>query len=176
MFPHQLKMLVPVLHYTFRESQYQYRAGHSQTGLLSQRSTIVRSGPTIIKFAFVSVVLGTIETSLLTGLSQLIFFIAELESDVPSPVEDACTCSTLHIRGGSVYKHYRRCPIHNDTEEHVSVSIQSSTFTDGQSNFVQVDKLPETNCMPEPVENACVCSTLHIQGGSAYKYQKMSNT
>jgi len=36
----------------------------------------------------------------------------------PEPVKDACVCSTLHIQGGSVHKHYNRCPVHNDTEEH----------------------------------------------------------
>ena len=89
--------------------------------------------------------------------------------DAPQPVEDWCVCSSLHVHGNSVNVcYYHRCPVHNDTMEH---DCTHDNIVTGQANFVQVDKLPETNCMPEPVKNACVCSTLHIQGCSSYKYQ-----
>ena len=84
-------------------------------------------------------------------------------------MEDACICSSMHVQGNRVNFHcYHRCPVHNDTMEH---DYTHDNIVTGQSNFVQIDKLPETNCMPEPVEDACICSTLHIQGGSSYKYQ-----
>ena len=83
-------------------------------------------------------------------------------------MEDSCICSSLLVQGNSVnVRYYHRCPVHNDTMEH---DCTHDNIVTGQSNFVQVGKLPETNCMPEPVENACVCSTLHIQGNSAYIY------
>ena len=34
------------------------------------------------------------------------------------PLEHTCICSTLHMQGNSVHKHYNRCPAHNDTQEH----------------------------------------------------------
>ena len=84
-------------------------------------------------------------------------------------MEDSCICSSLLVQGNSVNVcHYHRCPVHNDTLEH---DCTHDNIVTGQANFVQVDKLPETNCMPEPAEDACVCSTLHIQGGSSYKCQ-----
>ena len=50
------------------------------------------------------------------------FLNAGLQTDetisTPQSAEDACICSTLHIQGNSVHKHYNRCPVHNDTEEH----------------------------------------------------------
>ena len=84
-------------------------------------------------------------------------------------MEDSCICSSLLVQGKSVnVRYYHRCPVHNDTMEH---DCTHDNIVTGQANFVQVDELPETNCMPEPVEDACVCSTLHIQGGSSCQYQ-----
>ena len=84
-------------------------------------------------------------------------------------VEDACICSSLHVQGNRVnVRYYHRCPVHHDTMEH---DCTHNNIVTGQSNFVRFDELPESINMPVPVEDACVCSTLHIQGSSAYKYQ-----
>ena len=84
-------------------------------------------------------------------------------------VEDACICSSLHVQGNRVnVRYYHRCPVHNDTLEH---DCTHNNIVTGQSNIVRFDEQPETSSTPEPVEDACVCSTLHIQGSSAYKYQ-----
>ena len=81
-------------------------------------------------------------------------------------VEDTCICSSLHVQGNRVnVRYYHRCPVHNDTMEH---DCAHNSIVTGQTNF---DKLPETISTPEPVEDTCVCSTLHIQGSSAYNYQ-----
>ena len=85
--------------------------------------------------------------------------------DTPQPVEDQCICSSLHIHGSSVNVcYYHRCPVHNDTVKH---DCTHDNIVNGKSNFVQFDKLPET---PLPVEDACICSTLHIQGKAMQKY------
>ena len=89
--------------------------------------------------------------------------------DTPQPVEDRCICSSLHVHGSSVNVHFdHRCPVHNDTLEH---DCTHDNIVIGQSNFVQFREMPETISTPEPVEDACICSTLYIQGGSSYKYQ-----
>ena len=83
-------------------------------------------------------------------------------------VEDTCICSSLHIHGNRVNVcSYHRCPVHNDTLEHDC----THNIVTGQSNFVQFGELPETISTPEPVEDTCICSMLHIQGSSAYNYQ-----
>ena len=88
--------------------------------------------------------------------------------DTPQPVEDWCICSSLHIHGSSVNVcYYHRCPVHNDTMEH---DYTHDNIVIGQSNFVQFDELPETINTPQPVEDACICSTLHIQGKAIQKY------
>ena len=84
-------------------------------------------------------------------------------------VEDACICSSLHVQGNRVNVHYyHRCPVHNDTLEH---DCTYNNIVTGQSNFVRFGELPGTISMPEPVEDACICSTLHVQESLAYKYQ-----
>ena len=81
-------------------------------------------------------------------------------------VEDTCICSSLHVQGNRVNVHYyHRCPVHNDTLEH---DCTCNNIVTGQSKF---DEQPETISTQEPAEDACICSTLHIQGSSAYKYQ-----
>ena len=90
--------------------------------------------------------------------------------DTPQAVEDRCICSSLHIHGNSVnVRYYHRCPVHNDTLEH---DCTHNNIVTGQTNFVQFDdsELPETINTPEPVEDACVCSTLHMQGNSVHKH------
>ena len=85
-------------------------------------------------------------------------------------VEDTCICSSLHVQGNRVnVRYYHRCPVHNDTMEH---DCTHNNIVTGQSNFVRFDELPETISTPEPVEDACVCSTLHMQGNSVHKYNR----
>ena len=67
-----------------------------------------------------------------------------------------------------IARYYHCCPVHNYTMEH---DCTHDNIVSRQSNFVQFCEMPETINTPEPVEDACICSTLHIQGGSAYKYQ-----
>ena len=87
--------------------------------------------------------------------------------DTPQAVEDQCICSSLHIHGNSVNVcYYHRCPVHNDTLEH---DCTHNNIVTGQSNVVRFGELPIST--PEPVEDACICSMLHVQGSSAYKYQ-----
>ena len=82
--------------------------------------------------------------------------------DTPQPVEDRCICSSLHIHGSSVNVCcYHRCSVHNDTMEH---DCMHANIVTGQTNFIRFDELPETINTPQPVEDACTCSTLHIQG------------
>ena len=89
--------------------------------------------------------------------------------ETPCAVEDWCICSSLHIHGNLVnVRYYHRCPVHNDTMEHDCTHFNTVT---GQSNLVKFGETPETISMPKPVEDACICSTLQIQGNSAYKYQ-----
>ena len=40
-----------------------------------------------------------------------------LKISAPQSAENTCICSTLHMQGNTVHKHYNRCPVHNDTEE-----------------------------------------------------------
>ena len=84
-------------------------------------------------------------------------------------VEDWCICSSLHVHGNSVNVCYcHRCPVHNDTLEY---NCTPSNIVSGQTNFVRFGELPLNISTPQPVEDACICSMLHIQGSSAYKYQ-----
>ena len=86
--------------------------------------------------------------------------------DTPCAVEDQCICSSLHIHGNLVnVRYYHRCPVHNDTMEHDCTHFSIVT---GQSNFVQFGELPIST--PEPVEDACICSMLHIHGNCVHKY------
>ena len=88
--------------------------------------------------------------------------------DSPQPVEDWCICSSLHVHGNAVNVcYYHRCPVHNDTLEH---DCTHNNIVTGQSNFVQFDKPPLKISTPQPVENSCVCSTLHIHRNSAHKH------
>ena len=83
-------------------------------------------------------------------------------------VEDTCICSSLVVQGNRVNVcSYHRCPVHNDAMEH---DCTHNNIVTGQSNFVKFDKLPETISTPEPVEDACICSMLHIQGSSVHKH------
>ena len=81
-------------------------------------------------------------------------------------VEDTCICSSLLVQGNRVKVcYYHRCPVHNDTLEH---NCTHNNIVTGQSKF---DEQPETISTPESAKDACICSTLHIQGNSTYKYQ-----
>ena len=95
--------------------------------------------------------------------------------DTPQAVEDWCICTSLHIHGNSVNVCYcHRCPVHNDTLEH---DCTHNNIVTGQSNFVQFDELPLTISTSQSVEDACTCSTLHIQGNSVQQtLQEMSCT
>ena len=85
--------------------------------------------------------------------------------DTPQPVEDRCICSSLHVHGNSENEcYYHRCPVHDNTMEY---GCTYNNIVTGQANFAQFDELPEAISTPEPVEDVCVCSTLHIQGGSS---------
>ena len=80
-------------------------------------------------------------------------------------VEDTCICFSLHVQGNRVNVRYsHRCPVHNDTLEH---DCTHNNIVTGQ--FVQFRELPETISMPVPVEDACICSTLHMQRNSVHK-------
>ena len=88
--------------------------------------------------------------------------------DTPCEVEDQCICSSLHIHGNLVnVRYYHRCPAHNDTMEHDCTHFNIVT---GQSNFVRFGELPETISTPQSAEDACICSTLHIQGNLVHKH------
>ena len=88
--------------------------------------------------------------------------------NTPQAVEDRCICSSFHIHGNSVNIHdYHRCPLHNDTMEH---DCTHTNIVTGQSNFVQFDKLPLKISSPQSAEDACVCSTLHMQGNTVHKH------
>ena len=54
--------------------------------------------------------------NIVTGQSNFVRFAETIST--PESVEDGCVCSTLHIQGNTVHKHYNRCQVHNDTEEH----------------------------------------------------------
>ena len=83
-------------------------------------------------------------------------------------VEDWCICSSLHIHGNSVNVcYYHHCPVHDNTMEH---DCTNNNIVIGQANFAQFDELPETIHMPQSVEDACVCSTLHVHGNSVHKH------
>ena len=81
--------------------------------------------------------------------------------DTPCTVEDRCICSSLHIHGNLVdvcYNH--RCPVHD----------MHTNIVTGQTNFIRFDELPETINTTQPVEDACICSTLYVQGKAIHKY------
>ena len=84
--------------------------------------------------------------------------------DTPQAVEDRCICicTSLHVHGNSVDAcYYHRCPVHNDTLEH---NCTHNNIVTGKTNFVRFGELPK------PAEDACICSTLHIQGNSVHKH------
>ena len=86
--------------------------------------------------------------------------------NTPQAVEDRCICSSLHIHGNSVdVCFYHHCPVHNDTLEHDRTHFNIVT---GQTNFVQFGEMPIST--PQSAEEACVCSTLHIQENSVHKH------
>ena len=63
--------------------------------------------------------------------------------------EHACTCSSLNTH---------RCPLHNDTLEH---NCTSKNIVPGL--IVPSDERLDT---PQPVEDRCICSSLHVHGNS----------
>ena len=89
--------------------------------------------------------------------------------DTPQAVEDRCICSSLHIHGNLLnICYYHRCPVHNDTlTEH---DYTHTNIVIGQSNFVRFDKLPLKISTPQSAENACVCSSFHVQENSVHKH------
>ena len=58
--------------------------------------------------------------NIVTGQSNFVQF-GELPETInmAQPVGDTCICSMLHIQGKVVQKYYKRCPVHNDNEEHI---------------------------------------------------------
>ena len=74
-------------------------------------------------------------------------------------VDDACICSSLHVQGRFKYsKYYHRCPLHNDTMEH---NCTTTNIVPGL--IVPSDGQLDT---PQPVEDRCICSSLHVHGSS----------
>ena len=72
----------------------------------------------------------------------------------PQPVEDRCTCSSLHVHGNLVNVcYYHRGPVHNDIMEH---DCTHTIIVTGQSNLVQSHEMPLKISSPQPVEDACV--------------------
>ena len=71
-------------------------------------------------------------------------------------VDDACICSSLHIQGAAMHKCYHRCPVHNDTMEH-----NRSRRNIVPGHLVQRRR---TTPHPQPVEDPCICSSLHVHG------------
>jgi len=70
-------------------------------------------------------------------------------------VDDACICSSLHIQGGAVmHKYYHRCPVHNDTMENNRT----------RRNIVTGHPVHRKKNTPQPVEDLCICSSVHIHG------------
>ena len=99
---------------------------------------------------------------------------ADEQSETAKREDIACTCSSMHIQGRLTHKYSHRCRLHNDTMEHdcTSKNIVPGLIvtSDGQTNFIRFDEVPETINTPHPVEDACICSTLHIQGKAIQKY------
>ena len=90
--------------------------------------------------------------------------------DTPQAVEDRCICSSFHIHGNLFnIRYYHHCPVHNGTAED---ECMHTNIVTGHANFVRLGELPETINRPQPVEDACLCSTLHIQGKAMQKYCK----
>jgi len=69
-------------------------------------------------------------------------------------VDDACICSSLHIQGAVMHKSYHRCPVHNDTMEHNRT----------RRNIVTGHLVHRKQNTPQPVEDSCICSSVHIHG------------
>ena len=80
------------------------------------------------------------------------------QSETIHRVEDACICSSLHIQGTFTYTDSHRCPLHNDTLEH---DCTVKNIVPGL--IVPSDERLDT---PQPVEDRCICSSLHIHGNS----------
>ena len=66
--------------------------------------------------------------------------------------DNACICSSLHIQGTFTYTDSHRFPLHNDTLEHDRTS---------PGLIVPDDEQLDT---PQPVEDQCICSSLHVHG------------
>ena len=77
----------------------------------------------------------------------------------PQAAEDGSLVNTI--------RSYHHCPVHSDTMEH---NCMTNNIVTGHANFVRLGKLPEMINMAQPVEDACICSTLHIQGEVVQKY------
>ena len=58
--------------------------------------------------------------NIVTGQTNFVQF-GELPETInmAQPVGDTCICSMLHIQGKVVQKYYKRCPVHNNNEEHI---------------------------------------------------------
>jgi len=69
-------------------------------------------------------------------------------------VDDACICSSLHIQGTVMHKYYHRCPVHNDTMENNRT----------RRNIVTGHPVHRKKNTPQPVEDLCICSSVHIHG------------
>ena len=141
------KTLVSALHCTFRECPHT-RTATDVHYIMILWSTIVRVRTLFLGWSYPS----------------------DGRLDTPQAVEDRCICSSLHIYGNSVdVCYYHRCPVHSDTAEH---NCMHTNIVTRHANFVRLGELPETNNMPQPVGDACICSTLHIQGKVVQKYYK----
>jgi len=58
-----------------------------------------------------------------------------------------------------MHKSYHRCPVHNDTMEHNRT----------RRNIVTGHLVHRKQNTPQPVEDSCICSSLHIQGAVMHK-------
>ena len=84
------------------------------------------------------------------------------QSETIHRVEDACICSSLHIQGRFTYMESHRCPLHNDTLEH---DCTTKNIVPGL--IVPSDERLDT---PQPVEDQCICSSLHVHGNYYHHY------
>ena len=80
----------------------------------------------------------------------------EASYTIHSMEDNTCTCSSMHIQGRLTYTDTHRCPLHNDTMEHdctvKNIVPGLIVPSDGQLDA------------PQPVEDRCVCSSLHVHG------------
>ena len=73
--------------------------------------------------------------NIVTGQSNFVQF-GELPETInmAQPVGDTCICSMLHIQGKVVQKYCKRCPVHNDNEEHI-YRIYKEKHCNGQERW-----------------------------------------